>query len=344
MSISLNEYNFGTLIDPFNGLKDLNDKIIKTPQNPNKTFSDDPLRMFRAIRFANQLGFIIETETLKAIKDNRERITILSKERMLDEFEKILLSEKPSIGLNLLYKTGILKLYFKEFYDLQGVETVNNHSHKDNFFHTLEVIDNVRKKSGNKWLLWAALLHDIAKPKTKKYNKKEGWTFHGHEYLGSKMVPIIFNKLKLPLNENMKYVQKIVLLHLRLIPLTKKNVTDSAYRRILYEAGKDIDDLYILCEADITSKNEEKVSRYLKNLKYVKNKIEEIEKNDNLKNFQPPIDGKMIMKNFKLKPSKLVGEIKVQIREAILNGEIGNNKVDAEKLMIKIGEKLKLNK
>ena len=344
MSISLNEYNFGTLIDPFNGLEDLNNKIIKTPQNPNKTFSDDPLRMFRAIRFANQLGFTIETETLKSIMNNRDRITILSKERMLDEFEKILLSEKPSIGLNLLYKTGILKLYFKEFYDLQGVETVNNHTHKDNFFHTLEVIDNVRKKSSNKWLLWAALLHDIAKPKTKRYSKKEGWTFHGHEYLGSKMVPIIFNKLKLPLNENMKYVQKLVLLHLRLIPLTKKNVTDSAYRRRFYEAGNDIDDLYILCEADITSKNEEKVNRYLKNLKYVKNKIEEIEKNDNLKNFQPPVDGKMIMEKFKLKPSKLVGEIKVQIREAILNGEIRNNKVDAEKLMIKIGEELNLNK
>jgi len=344
MSISLNKNNFGDLIDPFNGQKDLKSKIIKTPLDPNKTFSDDPLRMFRAIRFSNQLNFKIENKTLQAIKDNRERVRILSKERILDEFEKILLCKKPSNGLKLLFETGIISIYFKEFQDLHGVETINNHSHKDNFFHTLEVIDNVRKKSNNIWLTWAALLHDIAKPKTKKYNKKEGWTFHGHEYLGSKMVPSIFKKLKLPLNEKMKYVQKLVLLHLRLIPLTKKSVTDSAFRRIVFEAGNDIDDLYILCEADITSKNEEKVNRYLENLSYVKNKIEEIEEKDKLKNFQPPVDGEMIMKTFNLKPSKLVGEIKIKIREAILNGDIKNDKKEAKEYMIKIGEELKLTK
>jgi len=343
MSISLNKNSFGNLIDPFSGQEDLKNKIIKTPLDPNKTFSDDPLRMFRAIRFSNQLDFKIENKTLTAIKDNRERVKILSKERILEEFEKILVCKKPSNGLKLLFETGIINIYFKELQDLHGVETINNHSHKDNFFHTLEVIDNVRKKSDNIWLTWAALLHDIAKPKTKKYSKKEGWTFHGHEYLGSKMVPIIFKKLKLPLNEKMKYVQKLVLLHLRLIPLTKKTVTDSAFRRIVFEAGNDIDDLYILCEADITSKNEEKVNRYLKNLTYVKKKIEEIEKKDKLRNFQPPIDGEIIMKTFNLKPSKLVGAIKIKIREAILNGEIKNNKEEAEKFMMKIGEELKLN-
>ena len=344
MSIALNKNNFGNLIDPFNGQEDLKNKVIKTPLEPNKTFSDDPLRMFRAIRFSNQLNFKIEEKTLQAIKYNRDRVNILSKERMLDEFEKILLCKKPSNGLKLLFETGIISIYFKELQDLHGVETINNHSHKDNFFHTLEVIDNVRKKSNNIWLIWAALLHDIAKPKTKKYNKKEGWTFHGHEYLGSKMVPGIFKKLKLPLNEKMKYVQKLVLLHLRLIPLTKKHVTDSAFRRIVFEAGNDIDDLYVLCEADITSKNEEKVNRYLKNLIYVKNKIEEIEEKDKLKNFQPPVDGEMIMKTFNLKPSKLVGEIKIKIREAILNGDIKNDKKEAKEYMIKIGEKLKLTK
>ena len=342
MSIALNKNNFGKLIDPFNGQEDLKNKVIKTPLEPNKTFSDDPLRMFRAIRFSNQLNFKIEAKTLQAIKDNRNRINILSKERMLDEFEKILLCKKPSNGLKLLFETGIISIYFKELQDLHGVEKINNHSHKDNFFHTLEVIDNVRKKSNNIWLIWAALLHDIAKPKTKKYSQKEGWTFHGHEYLGSKMVPGIFKKLKLPLNEKMKYVQKLVLLHLRLIPLTKKYVTDSAFRRIVFEAGNDIDDLYILCEADITSKNEEKVNKYLKNLIYVKNKIEEIEKKDKLKNFQPPVDGEMIMKTFNLKPSKLVGEIKIKIREAILNGEIKNHKKEAQEYMIKIGRELNL--
>lgn len=344
MSISLNKKSFGNLIDPFNGQDDLINKIIKTPLDPDKTFSDDPLRMFRAIRFANQLNFKIEEKTLKSIKKNRERVNILSKERMIIEFEKILLCQKPSDGLKLLFETGIINIYFKELEDLHGVETINKHSHKDNFYHTLEVIDNVRKKSNNIWLIWAALLHDIAKPKTKKYNIKEGWTFHGHEYLGSKMVPKIFKKLKMPLNENMRYVQKLVLLHLRLIPLTKKSVTDSAFRRIVFEAGNDIDDLYILCEADITSKNEEKVNRYLKNLNYVKNKIEEIEEKDRLKNFQPPVDGEMIMKIFNLKPSKLVGEIKIKIREAILNGYIKNDKKEAKEYMIKIGKELKLTK
>ena len=342
MSISLNKKTFGNLIDPFNGQEDLENKIIRTPLEPDKTFFDDPLRMFRAIRFSNQLDFKIEERTLKSIKINSERISILSKERILDEFEKILLCEKPSYGLKLLFETGIIKKYFYELHELHGVEKKHNHSHKDNFFHTLEVVDNVRKKSKNIWLIWAALLHDIAKPKTKKYNQKEGWTFHGHEYLGAKMVPRIFKRLKLPLNENMKYVQKLVLLHLRLIPLTKKSVTDSAFRRIVFEAGNDIEDLYILCEADITSKNEEKVKKYLKNLSYVKNKIEEIEEKDKLRNFQPPVDGEMIMKTFNLKPSKLVGEIKIKIREAILNGEIKNHKKEAQEYMIKIGRELNL--
>ncbi len=342
MSISLNKKTFGNLIDPFNGKEDLKNKIIRTPLNPEKTFSDDPLRMFRAIRFSNQLDFQIEENTLQSIKNNSERVKILSKERILDEFEKILLCKKPSKGLKLLFETQIIKMFFYELHELHGVETINNHSHKDNFFHTLEVVDNVRKKSKNIWLIWAALLHDIAKPKTKRYNKKEGWTFHGHEYLGSKMVPKIFKRLKLPSNENMKYVQKLVLLHLRLIPLTKKTVTDSAFRRIVFEAGNAIEDLYILCEADITSKNEDKVKKYLKNLSYVKNKIEEIEKNDKLRDFQPPVDGEMIMKTFNLKPSKLVGEIKIKIREAILNGDIKNNTKEATEYMMEIGKDLNL--
>ena len=344
MSISLNKKNFGELIDPFNGQNDLKEKIIKTPLDPDKTFSDDPLRMFRAVRFANQLNFHIEKETLLSIKRNRERIKILSNERIIDEFEKILLCKKPSFGLKLLFDLGILKIFFTEFYDLHGTEKINNHSHKDNFYHTLEVIDNVRRKSNNIWLIWSALLHDIAKPKTKRYCKKEGWTFHGHEYLGSKMVPKIFKKLKLPLNDNMKYVQKLVLLHLRLIPLTKKNVTDSAFRRIIFEAGNDINDLYVLCEADITSKNKEKVNKYLNNIEFVKSKIEEIEKKDKLRDFQPPVDGKIIMQTFNLKPSKLVGEIKFKIREAILNGEINNNKKEAQNYMYKIGKELKIYK
>ena len=271
----------------------------------------------------------MKKKTLQSIKRNRQRIEILSNERIIDEFDKILLCKKPSVGLKLLFDLGILKIFFTEFYDLHGTKKINNHSHKDNFYHTLEVIDNVRKKSNNIWLIWSALLHDIAKPKTKRYCEKEGWTFHGHEYVGSKMVPKIFKKLKLPLNDNMKYVQKLVLLHLRLIPLTKKNVTDSAFRRIIFEAGNDINDLYVLCEADITSKNKEKVNKYLNNIEFVKSKIEEIEEKDKLRNFQPPVDGKLIMLTFNLKPSKLVGEIKFKIREAILNGDINNNKKEA---------------
>ena len=342
MSISLNKNSFGNLTDPFNGQMDIKNKIIKTPLNPDKTFSDDPLRMFRAIRFSNQLNFKIEEKTLQSIKKNSKRANIISKERILDEFEKILLCKKPSDGLKLLFQTGLLNIFFKELEDLHGVQKINNHSHKDNFYHTLEVVDNVRKNSENIWLIWAALLHDIAKPQTKKYIEKEGWTFHGHEYIGSKMVPKIFKKLKLPLNENMKYVQKLVLLHLRLIPLTKKSVTDSAFRRIVFEAGNDIEDLFVLCEADITSKNEEKVNRYLKNLTYVKRKIEEIEEKDKLRNFQPPVNGELIMKTFNIQPSKLVGKIKIKIREAILNGDIKNDKKEAKDYMIKIGKELKL--
>ena len=342
MSISLNKKTFGNLIDPFNGQEDLKHKIIRTPLEPDKTFSDDPLRMFRAIRFSNQLDFKIEERTLKSIKNNSGRIEILSRERILDEFKKILLCKKPSDGLKLLFETGIIKKYFYELHELHGVETKNNHSHKDNFFHTLEVVDNVRKKSKNIWLIWAALLHDIAKPKTKKYNQKEGWTFHGHEYLGAKMVPGIFKRLKLPLNENMKYVQKLVLLHLRPIALSKEQVTDSAIRRLLFDAKNDIDDLMLLCYADITSKNEKKVKKYQNNLKLVSDKIKDVEARDEIRNWQPPINGEIIMKKLSLKPSKTIGLIKTKIQDAILDGEIENNYAEAENLMYKIAEEIGL--
>jgi len=338
----LDKKNKYKLIDPFNGLNDLNKGIIKTPLNPDNTYSDDPLRMIRAIRFASQLNFKIENNSFNSIQRNNERLKIISNERIIEEFNKILLSEKPSIGLKLLFDANLLTIFFPELVNLQGKETINKHTHKDNFYHTLQVVDNISKQTNNIWLRWAALLHDIAKPQTKKYDSQNGWSFHGHEYLGSKLVPKIFRRLKLPLNENMKYVQKLVLLHLRPIGLAKDNITDSGYRRLIVDAGEDIDDLFTLCIADITSKNKEKVKKYLNNLNTVKQKIEKVEEKDQLRNFQPPISGELIMKYFNLKPSKLVGQIKWEIREAILNGDIKNNFEEAEKHMIKIGKKMNI--
>ena len=344
MAISLNKDSYGSFIDPFNGISDLENKIIRTPLDPDQTFSDDPLRMIRAVRFATQLNFTIEEETFNAIERNYERIKIVSQERIITELQKIILSDKPSKGFILLEQTHLLEIIFPELQSMKGVDSIDGKQHKDNFYHTLMVLDNISLKTNNIWLRWAAILHDIGKPSTKKYIPELGWTFHGHDFIGSKMVPGIFRRMKLPLSDSMKYVQKIVLLHLRPIALAEDVVSDSAIRRLLFDAGEDIEDLMTLSEADITSKNEKKIKTYLKNFRKVRQKLKTIEEKDAVKNFQPPISGDDIIKTFNINPSREVGLIKTAIKEAILDGIIGNNYEEAYEFMLQKGKDLGLTR
>lgn len=340
LAISLNAKDYGVLLDPFEGIKDMQNQLIRTPMDPELTFDDDPLRMMRGIRFATQLSFTLSPETLEAIRKYRKRISIISKERISDELNKIILSKKPSIGFKLLEQTGLLAIIFPEMDQLKGTEYIGGRGHKDNFYHTLQVLDNLSEHTDDLWLRWAAILHDIGKPASKKYCPKQGWTFRNHNFIGAKMIPSIFKRMKLPLNEKMKFTQKMVDLHMRPIALVEEQVTDSAIRRLLFEAGDDIDKLMTLCEADITSKDQTKVKRYSKNFKLVREKLVEIEQKDHIRNFQPPITGELIMDTFQINPCKAIGEIKAEIKEAILEGKIENDYEQAFQYMLQVGEKI----